>query len=231
MITLEKEFVSNYDKSGNNKFIQVKRNNKAAVYRREKMDGKIVGFEVFKIKVQPAGTKFPNGVVTTEDQEKYPTANVFGKWAWFVNSEIRANVWFDRISADEVVIPDYNPETGEVDRPENDPSLEEVMNQPDKVKKTSNKVTQTVTLLPMTPTSTVEPKKRGRKPKNLQPIEYKIPEGEFDRTAFAKFNDLPFEPVDQNSYVGIKSLIEKGLIIKAREQYTGSRPKSIYKAV
>jgi len=77
-------FIMNADKSGDNTFIQVKRVDSLAIYQRSRMNGMVVGYEVIKIKVIPAGTVFAKGSVPTEkDYESYPGGQSCGKSLWF----------------------------------------------------------------------------------------------------------------------------------------------------
>jgi hypothetical protein len=79
----------------------VKRNNKAAIYKRETAEGQFVSFEVFAIKSKDGAEVYPNQKA------------VQAKWAFCPMSEERANVWFDRIMNGDVTIPDVDPVTNE----------------------------------------------------------------------------------------------------------------------
>ena len=118
MKQLAPEFVANFDKSGKNRFVQLKLNDSAAIYRREHLDGTVIGYETFAIKVGKAGSKLPDGNVVAEDYVKYPTAKVFGKWAWFCQNETRANEWFDKFNNEPIDLSTEEDETeidGDVD--------------------------------------------------------------------------------------------------------------------
>jgi hypothetical protein len=82
MRLLPQSFVKNYDKCGDNIFTQVKMvptvTLNAYIYKRTKMDGTFVSFEVFVAKQRFKGQPLPGGVVEAEDREQYPTANNFG---------------------------------------------------------------------------------------------------------------------------------------------------------
>ena len=82
MKLLDIEFVKNVDKSGDNKFVQVTMLPtsplNAYIYRREKMDGTFVSFEVFVAKRRYKGQPLPGGLFEECDREQYPTANNFG---------------------------------------------------------------------------------------------------------------------------------------------------------
>lgn len=86
-----------------NQFTQIKRSNKAALYKRETMEGNFVSYEVFAVKSK-------NG------QEVYPQKHAFGKWAWCPISIDKAEIYFNRIDSEETVIPNVDPETSEVIR-------------------------------------------------------------------------------------------------------------------
>lgn len=111
MKNLQTNFVGNFEKSGNNRFIQLRRDNRAAMYRRETMEGHLIGFEVFKVKTVLAGTPMQGGGIESEDREPYPRANSFGRTAWFIGgygAEQRANERFNELSQGilKVEIPD-----------------------------------------------------------------------------------------------------------------------------
>lgn len=79
----------------------VKRNDKAAIYRRETAEGQFVSFEVFAI-------------MTKDGAEIYPNQKaVQNRWCTCPTSEAKANTWFDRFVNGEVVIPNVDPVTGE----------------------------------------------------------------------------------------------------------------------
>jgi len=58
----------------------LKRNDLAAMYEHFNESDKIIGYEVFSVKVQPEFT-FPNGTVNPA-KEAFPSNESFGKWAW-----------------------------------------------------------------------------------------------------------------------------------------------------
>ena len=97
MKTLETTFVSNFDLCGDNTFTQVKKENGVAIYRRERNNGTLVGYEVFVVKTRNKGDKLPGGAVEKEDRECYPGAAAFGKSAWSVATLERAEEHFDRL--------------------------------------------------------------------------------------------------------------------------------------
>ena len=98
MKLLRTEFVANYDKCGDNKFIQVKLNDVAAVYRREHLDGTLKSFEVFKLKIVEAGASLPGGGKVEETYVSYPGAHAFGKSAWEFKNETAAINKFNELT-------------------------------------------------------------------------------------------------------------------------------------
>jgi hypothetical protein len=98
MKILETEFVSNADKRGDQKFVQVKRNEHAAIYQRFTMDGKPLEFEVFQIKVAGGNEIFGRFY---EEYEQYPGAAAFGRSAWSVITLERAEQIFEEITKGE----------------------------------------------------------------------------------------------------------------------------------
>lgn len=95
MKILETEFVMNADKRGNNKFVQLKRNEYAALYQRFDMDGRPLEFEVFQIKVA-GGTEIFGRFY--EKYEAYPGASSFGRTAWNTTNKVFAEKIYDEIT-------------------------------------------------------------------------------------------------------------------------------------
>lgn len=93
MKTLEKEFIRNVDSCGDHRFTQVDRSSDMALYIRRKLDGRIFGYECFKVKIVKAGTSLPGGAIVDEDYEVYPSKHAFGKTAMFIsaNKEIKTS--------------------------------------------------------------------------------------------------------------------------------------------
>lgn len=114
MRLLETEFVSNCDKMGDNKFVQVKRNDNVAIYHRKDMNESDIGYEVFEIRKVFAGSPLPGGNIVQESYEGYPGAKSFGKNAYFTLTLERANVLFDEINQkiSEKLMDDYKPKRG-----------------------------------------------------------------------------------------------------------------------
>ncbi len=100
MKPLPTEFIRNADKTGNHRFLQLKKDGNFALYRREHMDGALFGFEVFSFKTIQAGAPLPGGGTVEETYESYPGAAAFGRTAWFiggVNAAERAHARFDEL--------------------------------------------------------------------------------------------------------------------------------------
>jgi hypothetical protein len=97
MKTLEKTFTANYDKTGSMQFTEQKREGNVACYERKYPDGRLHSYEVFEVKVIKAGAKLPNGAVVAEDYERYPGAASFGKGAYSVNTQERADFRYEEL--------------------------------------------------------------------------------------------------------------------------------------
>lgn len=98
MKTLSINFVSNFDKMGDNRFVMIQRNNDVALYRREDMEGHVIGYEVFKIKIVLEGAALPGGNKIEESYEKYPGAKSFGKVAYFTPNLNRAKELYQELT-------------------------------------------------------------------------------------------------------------------------------------
>ena len=97
MKKLQKEFVGNFDRVGNTKFIQLKKENGVAIYERQNMDGTTRSYEVFIVKVVPKGTPLPGGNTVQETYEQYPGCAAFGKTAFDCKTIDRAEARFDEL--------------------------------------------------------------------------------------------------------------------------------------
>ncbi len=119
MKTLEKQFVFNADKCGDQIFTQVKREGNVCMYRRQKIaGGPIQSFEVFVTKVVKAGAPLPGGGQVAEDYEQYPGKSAFGRTAWSiggVDGEKRASEKFDLLVKEANKIIDLDAEIEEND--------------------------------------------------------------------------------------------------------------------
>lgn len=98
MKMLEKTFQASNDGNEIHTYTQLKRTDKVAMYKRERVSGKVYGYEVFEIKTIKKGAKLPNGKVEEEDREAYPGGKSFGKKnSYFCNSEHRAEVRYEEV--------------------------------------------------------------------------------------------------------------------------------------
>lgn len=95
MKLLETEFVQNSDKRGDNKFVQIKRNEFAAMYRRFDMDGVALEFEVFAVKVA-GGTEIFGRYY--DKYEQYPGASAWGRTAFTAITEGQAERIYQEIT-------------------------------------------------------------------------------------------------------------------------------------
>ena len=77
MKTLERQFVANHEKTGSHTFFQMARTDKVALYKRITEDGKLFGYEVFRIKSRLKGQALPGGGAEAEDREVYPKGKAF----------------------------------------------------------------------------------------------------------------------------------------------------------
>ena len=97
MKTLQKEFTGNFDRVGNTKFIQLKKENGVAIYERQNMDGSTRSYEVFIVKVIEKGTALPGGNSVQETYEQYPGCAAFGKTAYDCKTIGSAEERFDEL--------------------------------------------------------------------------------------------------------------------------------------
>ena len=97
MKKLQKEFTGNFDRVGNTKFIQRKKENGVAMYERQNMDGTFRSYEVFIVKVVPKGTALPGGNTVQETYEQYPGCAAFGKTAYDCKTLDNAEARFDEL--------------------------------------------------------------------------------------------------------------------------------------
>jgi hypothetical protein len=218
----------------NNVFTQLKRSDKAALYKRETMEGAFVGHEVFAI-------------MTKDGSEIYPQKQAFGQWAWTPMALERAEVYFNRLDKGEVVIPQVDPVTGEQIRPENEPTLEEALSETEPVLKDTTKETPvSVDVDPTAPAVVVEtPKVKTPKTKKDKVVKVKtpktikvktpkvkdelvIPDGTFDQATFAAANGLPARGIVWSKLDG---LVQGGKLSKAFVEGGKGRPKAVFTKV
>lgn len=109
-LPLQTEFVANCNAVGDNIFTQVKRQGNVCVYKRVRMDGSLVSFEVFEVKTVKAGSPLPNGTTVAADYEQYPGSSVFGKTAWAPGTYERAMAKFNELVGNRTAKNDAAPE-------------------------------------------------------------------------------------------------------------------------
>lgn len=97
MKKLQKEFTGNFDRVGNTKFIQIKKENGVAIYERQNMDGSTRSYEVFIVKVIEKGTALPGGNSVQETYEQYPGCAAFGKTAYDCKTIASAEERYDEL--------------------------------------------------------------------------------------------------------------------------------------
>ena len=97
MKKLQKEFTGNFDRVGNTKFIQLKKENGVAIYERQNMDGSFRSYEVFIVKVIEKGTALPGGNSVQETYEQYPGCAAFGKTAYDCKTIASAEERYDEL--------------------------------------------------------------------------------------------------------------------------------------
>jgi hypothetical protein len=97
MKQLPAKFELNADHNGTQTFTLVRRKDDVLMYRRNRKDGSLFGYEVFKLKVRTKGQALPGGNVEQEDRECYPGSASFGKTAWSMNTLSLAEKYFNNL--------------------------------------------------------------------------------------------------------------------------------------
>ncbi len=206
----------------NNNFTQVKRNDKAAIYRRETSEGQFVSFEVFAVR-------------SKDDVEIYPSAGAVNKWLYAPISEDRANLWFDRFTNGEVSgFQGLDPITAEPVALENDPSLEEVMATPVSTEEVTEVTTPTVEVEdPTVPEETipvVNPTPDGGVAVTVATVKdkvvtYNYPVGEFTQAQFANVNGMPERGT---VWSVLDKLVKGGKLDKVLKKLGKGRPSQVF---
>ena len=80
-----------------NEFHLFKRGQKVLIYA-EGPDGEDLAYEVFQIRIQPAGEKFGKWYPA---RERFPASEDFGKWAWWIHNLEKALDYFDQLERGE----------------------------------------------------------------------------------------------------------------------------------
>lgn len=232
MKQLETQFTQN-----DNVFTQLKRNDKAALYKRTNLEGGFVSYEVFAIKTKNGAEIYPNKIA------------VLKKWCYCPVAEDRANLWFDRFTNDEVTPAHVDPETGEPLEAADNRSLDEL---PDVIVST-DVVTPTPTVVvvnddptapdvevPAVEIPVVDVTPDGgavvtvaKVVKNKVLPTYKFPNtAEWLRDDFAELNGMDHHPAHSDSYGPLAALIKAGKVKELRKDKIGKgRPRSIYAVV
>jgi hypothetical protein len=211
---------------------QIKRSNKAAIYKRETPEGQFVSYEVFAIKTK-------NGA------EVYPKKIAFGRgtmtWAWCPIDLKRAEVYYNRLENEEIRLAQVDPETGEIIPDVETPSVTDVEVS---LELPANEViTQTDTApkddIIQPPQPTVQTTPDGGAvvsvakvtPKKIT-THFKFPKGEWLRDDFAKMNGMAHHPAHSDSYGPLMQLVKAGKVKEVRKEKRGpGKPRSIYTVV
>lgn len=232
----------------------VKRNDKAAIYKRETAEGQFVSFEVFAI-------------MTKDGMEVYPNQKaVQNRWCMCPMTEAKATTWFDRFTNGDVAIPNVDPVTGETIEKVDNRNLDELpdVNVSVDVPAPLGSNDNPVILPPVDPTdivsvpsvevpivedpmATVEvptvevpevtPTVDGGVVVTVATVKAKkvfpallLPVGEWTRTDFANLNGL--KPANSESYGALMREVKAGRVKELRKESSGrGKPKSIYTAV
>lgn len=209
-----------------NTFTQVKRNDKAAMYRRETLDGQFVSFEVFAVR-------------SKDETEVYPTEAAVNKWLYAPISEDRANIWFDRFTNDEVSgFQGLDPVTAEPEAIVDDPSLEDVMESAISTDTVETPAVATDAVEVVDPTAPEETPVVNVTPDGgatvtvakvvKNKVTYIIPPGEFTANEFADANGLRRR---KGIWGRIQNEIEAGRVVFVKQTKVGKgRPTSFYTA-
>jgi hypothetical protein len=208
----------------NHHFTQIKRNDKAAMYRRETTDGHFVSFEVFML-------------MTKDGAEIYPNQKaVVNKWCFCPVAESRANIWFDRITNGDIPVPSVDPVTGEhieseiSTLPDEPVSVEtpvaEVLPEVSTVETPvdplhTEKVVAEVVTTPDKGAAVVVAKVKNDKV-------YVIPTGEFTQAGFANANGLPERGIVWSI---LDKLVKSGKLSKELRKMGRGRPSQVFKEI
>lgn len=222
MKQLETQFVQD-----NNNFTQVKRTDKAAIYKRETLEGQFVSYEVFAI-------------MSKNGAEIYPNKLAFGRgaltWAWCPIAEDRANIYFDRMNNGDVPIPQIDPETGEIINNTTEVSLEETPEvtpaQPVVSTDDPTAPTPTPEVLPTPDGGAVVTVAKVTKTQKVIPT-YVFPnKTEWLRDDFAELNGMDHHPAHSDSYGPLMALVKAGKVKEVKKALVGKgRPRSFYSVV
>jgi hypothetical protein len=218
----------------NHNFTQVKRSSKAAIYKRQTIEGKFISFEVFSIK-------------SKDGAEVYPNVTAVGKWCWAPIKLERAEKYFNGLDCGDIVVPDVDPATGDYIRSESDDkSLEQVLAEADPAPLVVTNVDPTApavvvvneeVVMTDSPAPEVTATVDGgavvevvkvKKVRNVTNVQMVIPQGEFTQAQFAQANGLPERGVVWGK---LDNLVREGKLKKDFKQVGKGRPAAIFVAV
>ena len=240
-----KSLETNFTKDSHN-FSQIKRNTKAALYKRETLEGAFVSYEVFGIMVKNGSEIYPNQTAVVQ------------KWCYCPVSEDRANLWFDRFTNGDVILPHVDPETGESIEIADNRSLDELPDvdgtmtiepvaevkipldiDPTNPNPEPEPVVEVPvdTVIPTVDVPTVEITPDGGAVVTVAKVRQNkvyptmiLPTGEFTRTQFAILNNL--KPANSESYGALIREVKAGRVVEVRKDNSGKgKAKSIYSMV
>jgi len=96
---LQTEFVRSVDGCGQQIFTQIRRVGNFCLYKRTKLDGQLIGYELFRTILVKANNGLQEWWGVKNDYERYPVASDFGRIAKFIggiNAEARADEMFEK---------------------------------------------------------------------------------------------------------------------------------------
>jgi hypothetical protein len=214
----------------NHNFTQVKRSSKAAIYKRETLEGTFISFEVFAI-------------LSKDGEEVYPNQSSIGKWAWTPIKQDRAERYFNNIENGDTPIPSVDPITGEFIRTdEENKSLDDVLAENPDIEVATVVIAEVDPTLPdvapvaitdspivvETPASDVLVEVATVTTKNkVASVNMVIPTGEFTQAQFALANNLPERGVVWGK---LDSLVKAGKLKKEFKKLGKGRPSACYQS-
>lgn len=211
---------------------QIKRSDKAALYKRETPEGQFVSYEVFAIK-------------SKNDAEVYPNKTAFGRgimtWAWCPIDLNRAEVYYNRLENGEVLLAQVDPETGEIIPNTETPSAGDVevsLEVPTDGTITQAEISPEEDII-QPPQPTVQTTPDGGAVVSVAKVtpkkvttHFKFPKGEWLRDDFAKLNGMAHHPAHSDSYGPLMQLVKAGKVKEVRKEKRGpGKPRSIYTVV
>lgn len=185
--------------------VQVKRSEKNAIYKvTEERTGKVTGYEVFRIKIDPKGKRIFD-IVLEEDTEKYPTSETnFGKSAWAVPNLATAETYFERL---ENGVDVYGGSVAlSIEDDEDDEGGTPVNASPEPSEPS--------------PVASGDAPKRGRgRPRKTEKVTLNLPDVEFSVKELAELNKVQYV----TAYQFVKEEMETGHVKTTREERRAAR--------